>query len=66
MDGWMDGWMDEWMDGVHFRRKGLESNKFYENRRSGFVDMIICIFHNGCLWRPPFCKACHVTKIKKC
>ena len=32
---------------------------------SGFLDMAICTFHNGCLWWPPFCKSCHMTKINK-
>ena len=53
----------------NFRRKVLERltfcNQFYENRRIGFVDMAICIFLNVGLWRPPFCKPCHVTKIKE-
>ena len=41
-------------------------NKFYENLWSDLGDMAFVHFKMAVqVWQPPFCKLCHVTKIKK-
>ena len=53
----------------HFKRKGFARltffNKFNEKWWSGFLDMVLCIFLDDCLWWPPFCKPCHVIKLNQ-